>query len=274
MNCKACRDEIEESEGGQPLGERSVAHLDSCPKCSAFRQEFLALTQMIGGLEVVDAPPDFDFRLRARLAASKSQDQGRVAWNRFAQSGWALALAASFVILVAIGIIVKQFYLDPSVSGGTQDIVKVKPNDGNVPKGPVSEPRSPEANAGNDVKSASLRPSSASVSQRRTSSANVNDANPRAIVSNGTATESVRSVDSSVSPATNVLPPGISDPTLTRSVFAVPVQVPTQAATITLINGSAKPQTISLRPVTFGEQDVFEETSGKRGFIPTVQGIW
>ena len=99
MNCKTCRDEIEELEGAEPLSPSASAHLDSCPNCLAFRKERLALRQMIGSLEVVDAPADFDFRLRARLATLKGREPGPIAWSRFAPGGWALALAASFVIL-------------------------------------------------------------------------------------------------------------------------------------------------------------------------------
>lgn len=274
MNCKTCRDEIEESEGLQTLSQSASAHVESCPNCSSFREERLALRQMIGSLEVIAAPADFDFRLRARLAALRGREPDRVAWNRFALGTRSLALAASFVILVALGVVIRQFLVAPRVDSGTQGIVKMNPNDRKVPKESSSEPRTPAGTGADVVKSSSVRLSPASVSQRRTSSTHVNDANPLAIVSNENSKDGGGSVDSSVSTAANVMPPGISDPTLTRSVVAVPVRVSTQVATITLIDGSAKPKTISLRPVTFGEQDVFEQTSAKRGFVPTVQGIW
>ena len=276
MNCKTCRVEIEESEGGQPLSQSASAHLESCPHCFAFREERLALSQMIGSLEVVTAPADFDFRLRARLAALKGQEPGRVAWNRFAPGGWSLTLAASFVILVALGVVIRQFRVAPRVDSGTPGIVKINPNDG------AGSDRvfclnlgTPVGDRGIDVAQSSKVPRSAKmVSQPRTNSTIGSDANPRAIVSNVKPNEGGGSVDSSVSTAANVLPLGISDPTLTQSVVAVPVRASMQATTITLNDGSATPQTISIRPVTFGGQDVFEQPSAKWMFVPTVQGIW
>lgn len=274
MNCKTCRVEIEESEGGQPLSQSASAHLESCPHCFAFREERLALSQMIGSLEVVTAPADFDFRLRARLAALKGQEPGRVAWNRFAPGGWSLTLAASFVILVALGVVIRQFRVAPRVDSGTPGISKIYPNNTPVPT-PLLPQSRPTGNKDIDVAQSSKVPRSAEmVSQPRTNSTIGSDANPRAIVSNVKPNEGGGSVDSSVSTAANVLPLGISDPTLRPSVVAVPVRASMQATTITLNDGSATPQTISIRPVTFGGQDVFEQPSAKWMFVPTVQGIW
>ena len=57
----------------------------------------------------VDAPPDFDFRLRARLASLKGQEPGRVAWNRFAPGSLVVSAGGVIRYLVALGVVVRQF---------------------------------------------------------------------------------------------------------------------------------------------------------------------
>ena len=274
MNCNKCRDEIEELEGGQLLSQSVNAHLESCPSCSQFREERLALRQMIGSLEVIDAPADFDFRLRARLAAQKGREPGRIAWGRFAPGTRSLALAATFVIIVALGIIVRQFRVAPGVDNGTQDTVKVNSNDGRVPGITGSEPSNPSRNGADGVQDPSVMPPPEEVVKRRKGSNRVNDGNPRVIGGSESLNDGGSSVDSSVSSASSVMPPGISDPTLIRSIVAVPVRTSIQPTSVTLNDGSAKSQTISLRPVTFGEQDVFEQRVTKWGGIQAVRGIW
>lgn len=271
MNCKLFRDEIEESESGQPLSQNASAHVESCPNCMAFRDERLALRQMIGSLEVVAAPGDFDFRLRARLAAIKSREPGHVAWNRFAPSGWAVALAASFVILIAFGVVIRQFLFAPKTDSDFPSIVKVSPQSAVAPVGLLHVSG---ANDGSDLTPSDAPRSQETISIRSTSPNKVIDANPRETVNRVNPDESGGSVDSAVSTAANVMPPGISDPTLYPSVVAVPVRASMQATTITLAGGSTKPQTISLLPVTFGGQEAFEQSSAKRVFVPLVQGVW
>lgn len=70
MKCQIFRAEIEESDGDAPLGAGAAAHAESCPSCRAFRLERVALRRLVGELEPVAAPADFEFRLRARMAAA------------------------------------------------------------------------------------------------------------------------------------------------------------------------------------------------------------
>lgn len=217
MNCKICRDEIEESDGGRPLGEGAIAHMESCPKCLAFRDERLTLKQMIDSLEVVTAPPDFDFRLRARLAESNGREPRRLAWNRFVPGSWALAVAASFVIVIAVGFVFRQNWIDRSVNRESQSISKFNANNAEVPKTGFAVPQKAPVNDAVVAKSTNVQRSSDMVQRRRTTSTVVHDVNPSRNPRTVNPDEGGGSVDSAVSPAANVLPLGISDPTLPRS---------------------------------------------------------
>ena len=108
MNCQTCRAEIEELEAGAPLSERAGAHVRVCPECWAFHDERQALRRLVGSLGPVGAPPDFDFRLRARLAAAKANETQHAPWRSFLASVPAISLAATFALLVAGFVIYKQ----------------------------------------------------------------------------------------------------------------------------------------------------------------------
>ena len=47
----------------------ATEHLRECAACREFHEQQTKLRQIVGSLGTVDAPADFDFRLRARLAA-------------------------------------------------------------------------------------------------------------------------------------------------------------------------------------------------------------
>jgi hypothetical protein len=100
-DCKLHRAEIEESAGGLPQSAGLRAHLATCPHCDHFRQERAAIRQLVGGLEKVTAPADFEFRLRARLAAADSARRFQPFRLRFVPGVASVALAACFLVFSA-----------------------------------------------------------------------------------------------------------------------------------------------------------------------------
>lgn len=101
MNCKLCRVEIEEAGPGAPQGAAVGAHLADCAACRAFRAERASLRGLVAGLARVDAPNDFEFRLRARLAA-EATPQGSSGWQAyFPRAAW---VAVSICLLIAVGV--------------------------------------------------------------------------------------------------------------------------------------------------------------------------
>ncbi len=100
-NCKVIRAEIEETVGGAWLSRGTEAHLAACANCLSFYKEREALRRLVGNLERVEAPGDFEFRLRARMAAAKETKGTRPFVFRFAPGFASFALAAVFVAAVA-----------------------------------------------------------------------------------------------------------------------------------------------------------------------------
>ncbi|HKR59556.1 MAG TPA: hypothetical protein VJS64_07465 [Pyrinomonadaceae bacterium] len=103
IGCKSFINEIDEIEPGQAPSASVTEHVQGCASCRGFYDDRLKLREMIAGLETVEAPGDFDFRLRARLAnePSKSAPPFSVAGFGFGLPSIALAIVA---LLVGVGL--------------------------------------------------------------------------------------------------------------------------------------------------------------------------
>jgi hypothetical protein len=97
--CRVTRQEIEQSELHQRLSAEALLHIESCQPCREFQLERTRLRELIGSLEPVAAPGDFEVRLRARIAADRKQSVRASFFNRFIVSTPAIAVAALIVIL-------------------------------------------------------------------------------------------------------------------------------------------------------------------------------
>ena len=78
VDCKVVSREIDELDRDQRPSAAILAHTESCAKCRSFYSDRVRLREMVAGLPTVDAPSDFDFRLRARLANEKAQSAPRM----------------------------------------------------------------------------------------------------------------------------------------------------------------------------------------------------
>jgi hypothetical protein len=104
MNSKTCREvrrEIDESDLRLRLSGEVVTHVASCAPCHQFQQERSQLRELVGSLEPVTAPPDFDMRLRARIAAERQRPARASLFSQFLVSTPAMAAAALVVVLAA-----------------------------------------------------------------------------------------------------------------------------------------------------------------------------
>lgn len=71
MNCKEFKIEFEDT---RVLSETATLHLGECPDCKVLHLELTQIWRMIEALPQVEAPSDFDFRLKARMANAKPSD--------------------------------------------------------------------------------------------------------------------------------------------------------------------------------------------------------
>ena len=122
MKCEAYRNEFEESALGAGLSEAATRHLEACSACGLFLRERAALRSLIGNLERIEAPSDFEFRLRARLRAEAATPR-RTLLGRLVTPTASTALAACFVLALATTLYIRQSepaLPDEGVSSGAQ----------------------------------------------------------------------------------------------------------------------------------------------------------
>jgi hypothetical protein len=127
LTCQQCQMEIDAAARPELLTARAVAHVSACAACRTFQTERQALRKLIGELEPVGAPPDFEFRLNARIAA-RPTTAGPYSFSLFTPRFVGLAIAASLVCVFALtlGWHARQPTLG-SDTGPTQIAVQVSP---------------------------------------------------------------------------------------------------------------------------------------------------
>lgn len=257
MDCKACRREIEWAAKGEEIrAEEARAHLASCPSCRAFRAERDALRELIASVEPVSAPPDFDWKLRARLAAENSTGPSRHLRLSLAPGIPAIALAALFVLLITAALYLKRGRserLNPTPAVAALHTpapdVSVKRDDNSGRPLKSSEGRDYSDATANAAKSLAVN------RQRRGRGVQVKGSKaggeaPSPAVASMARRAPLRSNDFSSGAA----------PVIT--LFAVPVRTPTQPVKVLLDEGSGALRTVALQPVTFGSQEILRRTSG------------
>jgi hypothetical protein len=280
MNCQKCQFEIEELETGESLSETARAHLSSCPACRAFHDGRQSLKKLVGSLAPVQAPPDFDFRLRARINAAKSggRHQSTAWWRSFITSAPALGLAATFALLVAAVVFYNQTRTGP-VQNAKPDIIANQSN-GQMPEQVSVNPSSPTVRAPevtpppSDESMKDANPAVAMKVKRERSRASREgkngarhesiqpDANESQIVTNETA----------VRPAPQIMPKGASPFNAgMNQIVELPVRSASQPMRIFVNDQSGAKRRVTLAPVTFGSQD-FANLDHAR--MASGQGIW
>jgi hypothetical protein len=123
--CRNTRREIDEVELGHRPSARAMAHLTGCVGCQEFQAERTSLRELVGSLEPVVAPPDFDMRLRARIAAEK-YDRRRQPFSARLISTPALAAAALFVIVAGSVYWIARRPSNPAVTPNNPEVAKNK----------------------------------------------------------------------------------------------------------------------------------------------------
>jgi hypothetical protein len=114
MNCQKCKNEIEDRDlRRESLTSAAAAHVAACADCRVFGEERLALRRLVGGLEKVSAPADFDFRMRARMAAERDAvAASRASWFNFSPAALSWALAGCLALVVSASLYLQQRWPD------------------------------------------------------------------------------------------------------------------------------------------------------------------
>jgi hypothetical protein len=104
-DCKTYREEIEELAGVGRLSLEARAHVNACEACRDVEHERASLRRLVRGLERVEAPADFEFRLRARMAAARDAERRNPLRPVY---GFAALAAAACFLVVSASLYVRQ----------------------------------------------------------------------------------------------------------------------------------------------------------------------
>lgn len=286
MDCKAFRKEFEELETGEALSLTAQGHVDSCPACRSFQSERLSLRQLVKSLGAVSAPPDFDFRLRARLAEAKSNGNNSLRRARFAPGLKAISVAASFALLIASAVVFKQF--QPASPNAPASVGNPAIAESNTTQTPKSDDNSAKANDG--------QLAAASQSAEATETESKHDASqPNAIPQSKNRVEKIAQAKlarSAVQPKTehqsvvsNDITFGGNPPVITpvrptgtsgagdRETAAL-LRVSSEPLKVLLHDRQGAMRSVSLERVVFGSQDFMERSASKRKPASENEGIW
>ena len=278
MNCQSCRIEIEELEMGGSLTRAASAHLDTCSPCGAFYNERLSLRRLVGSLEPVQAPPDFEFRLRARLAAGTHASNHRFSLRSFIASAPAIGLAASFALLLA-GIVVYNHFKSgaaptnqPSVAAERNSARQTETNNSNTLATTTASVNSPQAPAiQKEEKNVPVTLPIGGNSPRANIAANSRNSihQPRKVDPNGA---QIITNELGSRSAPKITPAGESPSVASANpLLELPVRSPSQPVRVFVNDRTGGKRTVTLEPVIFGSQDFIGRNSQR---LPASQGIW
>ena len=107
-NCEMVRRELDELMIGEECSSAAAEHLRNCAPCREFYEQQTKLRQIVGSLGTIEAPADFDFRLRARLA---QRNGSSIHW-RWVSRG--LAAVAVVLLLITAGALVRNLMKQPA----------------------------------------------------------------------------------------------------------------------------------------------------------------
>jgi hypothetical protein len=239
--CRNTRREIDELALGHRPSLQAAAHIAACVPCREFQAERTSLREMVGSLEPVVAPPDFDMRLRARIAAEKYDKRKQPIFARLISTP-ALAAAALFVIVAG-----SLFWISRRPSAPV-----VPPNSTAVANNNVESKAPPTVNQQDDQV-----PTAQSDADR-----NVAVNNPPRVAPRPHGSRAAKSEDYNAGRAPVI---GQTD--------SDQAYVPSRPVEFALQDERGKTRKISLPPVSFGAQNLVSDTRTSVNYSPTSR-VW
>jgi hypothetical protein len=229
-NCEIVRRELDELMLGEAWSSGATEHLRACASCREFHEQQTKLRQIVGSLGTVEAPADFDFRLRARLA----QSNGSSVYWPFARRG--LAAAAMVIVFAAGAILVRNVMKQPA---GGDDVAQrpevqqpAKPHD-TAPV--VKQENKPEPvvavneNAPPVIRKSDRR---VQIDYRKRPVSSIDFSSERALVING------------------------AEPVSVSAAF--PIDASLQSFKVSMDDGRGNAKTISVPTISFGSQRIMQ----------------
>jgi hypothetical protein len=271
INCRNVRREIEEAGPDDVLSAEVDQHLANCVACGTLAREQASLQRIVSSLGTIEAPGDFDFRLRARLAA----DNRRSRPFAFAGLSFGVRSAALAMMLILAGAAILYMALrsqpnssaPTTVAGNGQRVTPQAPPSDQSPSTPPSATTPPErveavATGSDGIKTGSdgvnktsaplpskRRPAGESVASNRGSRTGTRDLSGHGavVLKNDQFADGYRG-------------------------SAFPIDASYQSLKVSVDDGRGSSRTISLPSVSFGSQRTLSQ--GAAPLVASARGAW
>jgi hypothetical protein len=277
MNCQKCKIEIEDRDSRREyLSNAAESHMAACASCRIFGEERLALRRLVGGLERVSAPADFEFRMRARMASERSASASRAAWFTFTPAGLSWPLAGCLALAISASL-----YFQPR-TGET-------PATSSAGQAHVATPQSTHAPVAAATEATATSPAARTVSNGIGSGASVaafkiSPAQRRRTLPSrlagreGIEREPARAEESTSTSLIGTTPRFASGEAARGegATIPVPLDAPEGRLNVLLRDTSGGARTISVDSVSFGSRDVMGRpgASYKKASLSSNEGVW
>lgn len=237
--CETVRHELEELMLNDECSMYVTQHMRECGDCREFHQKQTKLRQIVGSLGTVEAPPDFYFRLRARLANESSGNGLRLMQWSFASKGF--AAATMMLLFVGGAVYVRTIMNQPA----KQDIAEQRTEPPQPPPKPVEN----EARFDNPPSVVSSNYGSRPVTNERRASL--------------TKKPTLATLDRASER------PSSFDAQRHSAIFPIDASNSLEPFKVSLDDGRGNARTISVPTITFGSQRVLPKAnqSGQKGSI-------
>jgi hypothetical protein len=277
-DCKVFRTEINVAADGGALGRDAASHVESCAACGEELRGRAALRGLVRGLGRVEAPPDFEFRLRARMAASKPGGGRGLFAGSFPVGGLAWAAVAVCILSVTAAVYFRQ--AQPTSQGAQSQ--------GEVASVPQVQ-ASPSATESNNKGEKPTTPTDAGkvfVAGGTTMSAAQKFTTPKRAASQPHERESVAhvsrgelthggAIDADLRPAGVILPQLNNANSVASRVPAQGIQLGTSAGTLRVVLRDERGTLVPMRTVSFGSQEpLSRQTASGRLTSKDEEGVW
>ena len=225
-NCEVVRRELDELMPGDASSTAASEHLRDCASCREFHEQQTKLRQIVGSLGTIEAPADFDFRLRARLA----QSNGSSVYSPFVRRGLAVA---AMVMLLVVGAVVVRNVMNQSAPVNNVAQQPQKPVEADAAAPVVKEDKKPEqvvAGVNDNSAPVNRKGDRRRVEYKKQNLATIDSAFSRAEVINGATPVSLSA--------------------------AFPIDASDQPFRVSLDDGRGNARTISVPTISFGSQRI------------------
>jgi hypothetical protein len=251
--CNQIRVEIDEAELGATLSGVALQHLRECGECQDFQNKQTKLRKIVGSLETVAAPADFDFRLRARLANGEQRSSYRFLSSFPVVRSPGFAVAVLILLVVGAFAFLRQFAPREQMKTDHQASMEHNPAPVKAAEGTAGNTEQPPSQI--DPRTAESLAGSSSRTDRRVVAASPVQRRPAVAVDLGS-TEA----------------PVIRNSQSIAGVTTFPLDVPHESFKVSIDDGRGTSRTISLPSVSFGSRRVLTGRNISNQFAPN--GAW